>query len=805
MATGSILNIGESRTIVLTVVANSQGEATSYANSATVEVEGQGGAFFSDISHNGNNPDPNGNGDPTEAGENDPTPVNLDFTPQIGVAKSAGVSIFQEDGSYTLSYLFTVENLGNVNLQNVQVTDHLRNTFPAPVQFSVVEMVTTGSLVSNSNFDGVSDLNLLASGSTLPVGEVETIRLTLSVRLNGAVGPFMNSATGSATGVGGTGNTSDDSAPGTDPDPNGNGFPGDPGEDGGTSTTIDRVPIVGLAMSAATPTLLENGNYEVNYVLVVENLGSVPLYRISVLDVLSSFVFPADMPYTILSLSATNGLVVNEDYDGDLDINMIDPAQSTLAIGATAMIMLSLEVDNGDRIGPFNNIAIVSAYNQDESLTFTDISVNGLDPDPNGNGLPNDPDEDNHTPIFLSLVPVIGVANHVETPELQSDGSYIVDFTVTVENFGNEALSDVRLTSDLRTAFSANAEVEITTAPSVPSNLVVNSAFDGVTETQLIDDGQLEVGEVETVTFSIKVSEGGGIGVYYSQVQATGVGAQSLSFTSDLSQEGLDADPNGDGRPDENDPTTIRVEPNNILGIGTSASDYNWLNPCNIEFQGEVRIKNFGIDTIEDIVLEYDLSSIFPSPITFEVVSIEASQGVNINPEFDGETNTFLTREFDLESGGEVTIEYIIALSPEGSFGEYTTQINASAMYLGETLTTASFDYAGDDFEGVPAERAPTTIMIEAPEQFIPEGFSPNGDGIQDTFDLTLGCGLTAELDVFNRWGDTVYHSGSYNNDWKGETSKGSLIGDTLPNGVYYYTLKISNGQVIKSFVVINR
>ena len=63
-----------------------------------------------------------------------------------------------------------------------------------------------------------------------------------------------------------------------------------------------------------------------------------------------------------------------------------------------------------------------------------------------------------------------------------------------------------------------------------------------------------------------------------------------------------------------------------------------------------------------------------------------------------------------------------------------------------------------------------------------PRGISPNGDGLNDNFDLTDYHLL--ELKIFNRHGIEVYaHGLGYTNQWEGQSSNGDL----LPDGTYYY------------------
>lgn len=89
---------------------------------------------------------------------------------------------------------------------------------------------------------------------------------------------------------------------------------------------------------------------------------------------------------------------------------------------------------------------------------------------------------------------------------------------------------------------------------------------------------------------------------------------------------------------------------------------------------------------------------------------------------------------------------------------------------------------------------------------FIPEGFSPNGDGINDKFVITGLTGSDNELSIYNRWGSKVYHSKNYTNDWDGRSDNSLRIGNgILPVGTYYYILEYRNHTKIKkAYIYIN-
>gem|GEM_PF-2882531 len=97
-------------------------------------------------------------------------------------------------------------------------------------------------------------------------------------------------------------------------------------------------------------------------------------------------------------------------------------------------------------------------------------------------------------------------------------------------------------------------------------------------------------------------------------------------------------------------------------------------------------------------------------------------------------------------------------------------------------------------------DEAVATIVIKAPDLYIPNTFTPNGDGKNDRFEI---IGWEAydriELVVFNRWGNEVYRNVDYDNSW---------TGDGLNNGTYYYMVKLIKGNTTdtrKGWVLIKR
>ena len=103
-------------------------------------------------------------------------------------------------------------------------------------------------------------------------------------------------------------------------------------------------------------------------------------------------------------------------------------------------------------------------------------------------------------------------------------------------------------------------------------------------------------------------------------------------------------------------------------------------------------------------------------------------------------------------------------------------------------------------------DTAIVTIDITDPPITISEGFSPNGDGVNDRFEIAgLEKYPDSKVAIYTRSGALVYQSDSFQSGWDG-TSKnyGVTQNQFVPTGVYYYILKPGGtNKTIKGFVYV--
>ncbi len=86
--------------------------------------------------------------------------------------------------------------------------------------------------------------------------------------------------------------------------------------------------------------------------------------------------------------------------------------------------------------------------------------------------------------------------------------------------------------------------------------------------------------------------------------------------------------------------------------------------------------------------------------------------------------------------------------------------------------------------------------MIVITEIVVPNVFTPNGDGFNETFVIQYLPQLypNSKLYIYNRWGKRIYKSDNYQNDWDGEK---------YSEGTYFYVVEVSDGTKQKGTVTI--
>ena len=320
-------------------------------------------------------------------------------------------------------------------------------------------------------------------------------------------------------------------------------------------------------------------------------------------------------------------------------------------------------------------------------------------------------------------------------------------------------------------------------------------------------------------------SDGGGL------FTSTGLNARYLLSETDR-QRGTTtfmvsvADPDGSGPCVGASAQQVVAAPSReIVGLSKKVSEPIWLTEGTnrlVELTYQLVAVNLGKHSLTNVQVSDDLDAVF-SGVGAQIhsVSVRADTGLVINPAYTGRgADTTLLNTGSLSVGGQGRIWLTVRLDvSQANTLTFTNKANVQALDANGSLCrdrSTNGNEVDPDQNGNPGDNdEPTVITLHSlqPEEsetvFIPEGFSPNGDGINDRFVIQrLPTGVTAQLDIYNRWGYLVYQNTNYKNDWDGTSNQGAKVADAkqgLPDGTYYYQVRLSDGREFVRFLTLAR
>ncbi len=228
-----------------------------------------------------------------------------------------------------------------------------------------------------------------------------------------------------------------------------------------------------------------------------------------------------------------------------------------------------------------------------------------------------------------------------------------------------------------------------------------------------------------------------------------------------------------------------------LVAEGYGASLFNWF----ADSSGTLKSIGSGdslLYTVEDSVTIYlrgqnsavppcfDIDTNFLVGIPPPIITASAS----VNPIEEGESTELLASPF-LFNGS-------YAWSPAESLND-----SASISPIAEPGETTTYVVVGTDEFGCVGSDTIEIVVVE--DESIINGFSPNGDGVNDVWVIpSLEDYPNVIVEVYNRWGQQVFRSVGYRDPWDG-----TFEGELLPNASYYYVIDFfGNGERVETGAV---
>ena len=217
------------------------------------------------------------------------------------------------------------------------------------------------------------------------------------------------------------------------------------------------------------------------------------------------------------------------------------------------------------------------------------------------------------------------------------------------------------------------------------------------------------------------------------------------------------------------------------------------------------------------------------NPFTLTMVVDDLLNGLGTIPETNESNNTTVTQVTLLTSPVITDLPDIVLCDIGNNTAEFDLTVNEHLLNLG--TNTLAYYYTEPDAQAQVNEIIPPTavtnttdpqtvyLRVDNTECFqiaefdlrtrncppwVPQGFSPDGDGINDLFEIP---GLQTifedyELKIYNRYGTLIYEGGSELGLWNGRSNRGiGNVGALLPVGTYYYVLHLNDPDYDKPLV----
>ncbi|WP_129713783.1 gliding motility-associated C-terminal domain-containing protein [Pedobacter sp. SYP-B3415] len=307
--------------------------------------------------------------------------------------------------------------------------------------------------------------------------------------------------------------------------------------------------------------------------------------------------------------------------------------------------------------------------------------------------------------------PKIGITKVLQNLTLNSDGTYTARFLFTLNNFGDVPLRNVSLRDDLAATFAGNAFTVTSKQVTSNTNLVINNAYNGSTNTELLSaQSTLAVNGSGTVTMEVRITPTV-YGNYDNTAIASGISTTNNTPVSASSTNSATPSPNNTPSP-----TPVQlVAPSPKIGVTKVLQTLNYNPDGSYTGRFLFTLTNYGNIALQTVSLRDDLAATFAgSTFTVTGKAVMAGSGLTINNAYNGTTDTELlgtASTLAIGSSGQVTLDFRITPSVYRTY--QNTAIASGRGAPGSAPVTATSANSATPAPDLPA--SPTPVPLPAP------------------------------------------------------------------------------------------
>jgi len=272
-----------------------------------------------------------------------PTPVpEIQVRSGLGVAKRVVADPVIVDGAFEFTYEVSIRNTGEDAIEKLRIVDDLAEVFGTDAEIEILNVAGDGQIDVNDAYDGIDDVELLAAGSSLAIGKIARLSVSVAV-VPTELGIYEMNAAASGTSASGV-SLLDVSTDGRSVDADDDDDPSNDSE----PTTLNLANDQSLEINVRILRNAAEASADVFSGAIALEVTNPGPFDVENLQIYEAFADSTEAKL-LLESATSDTLSVNPWFDGRTDIALLSGLDS-LEVGASAVVVLSFECRRSSRL-----------------------------------------------------------------------------------------------------------------------------------------------------------------------------------------------------------------------------------------------------------------------------------------------------------------------------------------------------------------------------------------------------------------------------------------------------------------------